>query len=30
MKPGKIKETLSKDLNQYMEVIDSLPLQKTK
>ena len=26
MKPDKIKETLLKDLNQYMEVIDSLPL----
>ena len=26
MKPDKIKETLLKDLNQYMEVIDRLPL----
>ena len=26
IKPGKIKETLLKDLNQYREVIDRLPL----
>ena len=26
MKPGKTKETLLKDLNQYMEAIDRLPI----